>query len=113
MSITLIAETGRTAGSRPSGRLREDGRIPAVVYGLGRDAQSVTVPWSDLRRALSTDAGVNALISLEVDGRTDLAIVKVDATGLPAATCRSRSPVSPPPSRVVAASSTSRSRPSP
>ena len=76
MSITLIAETGRTAGSRPSGRLREDGRIPAVVYGLGRDAQSVTVPWSDLRRALSTEAGVNALISLEVDGRTDLAIVK-------------------------------------
>lgn len=76
MSITLIAETGRTVGSRSSGRLREEGRVPAVVYGLGRDAQSVTVPWADLRRALTTEAGLNALISLEVDGRTDLAIVK-------------------------------------
>lgn len=76
MAITLIAETGREAGSRSSSRLREDGLVPAVVYGLGRDATSVTVPWPDLRRALSTEAGLNALITLEVDGTTDLAIVK-------------------------------------
>lgn len=76
MDLTLTAETGRTTGSRPSNRTRSAGSIPAVVYGLGRDAVSVTVPWTDLRRVLSTEAGVNALITLKVDGQTDLAIVK-------------------------------------
>jgi large subunit ribosomal protein L25 len=37
---------------------------------------SVSVPWTDLRRVLSTEAGINALISLDVDGQKDLAIVK-------------------------------------
>lgn len=76
MAITLTAATGREVGSRSSSRLRAEGMIPAVVYGLGRDAQSVAVPWSDLRRALMTEAGMNALVTLEVDGTTDLAIVK-------------------------------------
>ena len=76
MAITLTAQTGREAGSRSSSRLRENGEIPAVVYGLGRDAQSVTVAWPELRRALTTEAGMNALITLDVDGTTDLAIVK-------------------------------------
>jgi large subunit ribosomal protein L25 len=76
MANTLIAETGRTPGSRSSSRMREGGLVPAVVYGLGRDAVSVAVPWSDLRRALNTEAGLNALITLDVDGQTDLAIVK-------------------------------------
>jgi large subunit ribosomal protein L25 len=76
MDLTLTAATGRTPGSRTSTRLRTDGHVPAVVYGLGRDAVSVTVPWTDLRRVLSTDAGINALINLDVDGQKDLAIVK-------------------------------------
>ena len=76
MDLTLTAETGRIAGSRSSSRLRADGQVPGVVYGLGRDAVSVSVPWPDLRRALSTDAGTNALITIDVDGQKDLAIVK-------------------------------------
>ena len=33
--ITLLAESGRTIGSRPARRLRADGRIPGVLYGPG------------------------------------------------------------------------------
>lgn len=76
MDLTLTAETGRTTGSRPSGRLRAEGRVPGVVYGLGRDAVSVTVSWPELRRVLTTEAGLNALITLDVDGEQDLTIVK-------------------------------------
>jgi large subunit ribosomal protein L25 len=76
MALTLTAETGRPAGSRSSSRLRAEGRVPGVVYGLGRDAVAITVPWPELRRVLTTEAGINALVTLEVDGRTDLAIVK-------------------------------------
>ena len=76
MAITLTASTGRIAGSRSSTRMRTDGLVPAVVYGLGRDSVAVSVPWPDLRRALTTEAGLNALITLDVDGQKDLAIIK-------------------------------------
>jgi large subunit ribosomal protein L25 len=47
------------------------------VYGLGGDSVSVSVDWRDLRGALTTDAGVNALINLEIDGQaSELTIVK-------------------------------------
>ena len=75
--ITLQASTGRTTSSRPSGRLRAEGKVPGVVYGLGQDPQSVSVVWRDLRGALTGEAGLNALIDLEIDGASgDLVIVK-------------------------------------
>jgi large subunit ribosomal protein L25 len=76
MDVTLTAETGRPTGSRNANRLRADGMIPAVVYGLGQEPKAVTVAWAELRRALTTDAGVNALIDLAVDGETHLSMVK-------------------------------------
>jgi large subunit ribosomal protein L25 len=75
--ITLQAETGRIIGSRSSGRLRASGKVPATVYGMGKDPQSVAVQWRELRAALITEAGFNALIDLHVDGaKGDLVIVK-------------------------------------
>lgn len=76
MDLTLTADTSRTTGSRAAGRLRAGGQVPGVVYGLGREAVAVSVPWMELRRALTTEAGLNALITLEIDGRRDLTIVK-------------------------------------
>ena len=72
----LTAETGRERGTRPSRRLRRTGRVPAVVYGMGDNPIQVSVDRADLRGALSTDAGLNALITLEVDGDRQLSIVK-------------------------------------
>src|SRR3954452_17496515 len=75
--ITLAAETGRATGSRASGRLRAEGKVPATVYGLGREPTTVSVVWRELRAALTTDAGLNALINLAVDGHeTELTIMK-------------------------------------
>ena len=76
MDVTLIAETGRTTGSRPSKRLRAENKVPGVVYGLDREPVSVLVDRRELRRALNTEAGLNALITLDVDGQEDLTIVK-------------------------------------
>ena len=75
--ITLPAHSGRTTGTRPSKRLRGEGKVPATVYGLGGDSVSVSVDWRELRHALTTDAGMNALINLEIDDHaTELTIVK-------------------------------------
>lgn len=74
--LLLSAETGRAEGTRSSRRLRREGRVPAVVYGLDQDPLAVSVDWPELRRALTTDAGINALITLEIDGEEQLSIVK-------------------------------------
>src|SRR5205814_10623624 len=75
--ITLPARTGRPTGTRPSKRLRAEGKVPATVYGLGTDSISVSVEWREVRQELTTDAGMNALINLEIDGHaSELTIVK-------------------------------------
>ena len=72
----LTVETGRTRGTRPSRRLRRSGRVPAVIYGMGEHAVAVSVDQADLRGALSTAAGLNALITLDIEGDRQHSIVK-------------------------------------
>ena len=74
--IVLTADTTRQTGTRPSKRLRREQRVPAVVYGLSQDPVSIDVAWVDLRGALTTDAGVNAVIHLEIAGEKQMSIVK-------------------------------------
>jgi large subunit ribosomal protein L25 len=75
--ITLLAEPGRRTGSSDSRRLRAAGRIPAVVYGHGIEALSVSVDGRDLRHALSGDAGTNQLLQLKIGSDTHLALARV------------------------------------
>lgn len=60
--------TGR--GSADAGRTRREGRVPAVVYGLGTQTTAVTVGERDLERILHSASGGNTLISLNVDGKS-------------------------------------------
>ncbi len=66
--VTLRATTGRPQGSAASRRLRRDGVIPAVVYGEGVGPMPVAVDAKEFRQAVSTDQGLNTLITLDADG---------------------------------------------
>jgi large subunit ribosomal protein L25 len=74
--ITLPVDTGRPVGTRSSGRLRAAGKIPGVVYGHGIEPLPVAVDARALRAALSTEAGLNALLNLEVDGQSHLTLAR-------------------------------------
>jgi large subunit ribosomal protein L25 len=74
--IVLTAETGRPIGSAASRRLRATGKVPGVVYGRGVDPLPLVVDWRELRAALTTDMGVNAVVTLEVGGDSHMTIVK-------------------------------------
>lgn len=69
MEQTVVTATpGRKLGTRPSKRLRAEGKLPGVVYGLGRDPITVSVTYNDLRDALKTAAGLNTIIQLDLEG---------------------------------------------
>jgi large subunit ribosomal protein L25 len=72
----LVAELRSDKGSRPAGRLRREGRLPGVVYGLGEESVSVTVNAHQLGTILSSKSGANTLITLQIDGADQLALAR-------------------------------------
>ena len=73
--LKLVAEARLATGSGPSRRLRADNKIPAVMYGHGSDSVLITLDRLRFRAALNA-AGPNAIITLEVEGKNHLTIVK-------------------------------------
>src|SRR5262245_24828732 len=65
---TLTAQPRGEYGSRPAGRLRRTGQVPAVVYGLGADTVSVSVGARELQHILAGESGANTVITLQIEG---------------------------------------------
>ncbi len=74
--LVLNTEEGRAFGSRSSRRLRRQGRVPGVLYGLGESPVPFSVAYGDLRGSLTTEAGLNALIEIDIAGSKHLSILK-------------------------------------
>jgi large subunit ribosomal protein L25 len=70
----LVAESRSEKGSRPAGRLRRSGSVPAVVYGLGADTVPIAVNARELSHILA--GGANTLITLKIDGDDALALAR-------------------------------------
>ena len=60
--VKIAAETRNEFGKGVARRLRQDGRVPAVLYGHGTETRHLTLPGHDLMRALRTP---NVLLRLE------------------------------------------------
>ncbi|MBO0901087.1 50S ribosomal protein L25/general stress protein Ctc [Cellulomonas sp. zg-ZUI222] len=74
MSEIKLAATPRTEfGKGAARRLRRANQVPAVLYGHGTQPMHVALPGHDTMLALKHS---NALYSIELDGKTTLAIVK-------------------------------------
>jgi large subunit ribosomal protein L25 len=74
----LLEAQPRTPGNKNDARrVRRDGKIPAVVYGAGKDAVSVSVDPRQVTRILNSETGHNTIFDLALDGsdRTKAMIV--------------------------------------
>ena len=71
----ITAEQRTEFGKGAARRIRRDDKIPAVVYGHGSDPIHVTLPGHDTMMALK-HGGANALLDLEIDGSSQLALTK-------------------------------------
>jgi large subunit ribosomal protein L25 len=73
---TLRADRRETMGSRPSRRLRRDGRVPGIVYGSEIESMAIHVSERDLYAVLHSEAGLNAIIEVDVDGEAVLTVAR-------------------------------------
>ncbi|MFF3289022.1 50S ribosomal protein L25/general stress protein Ctc [Streptomyces sp. NPDC003023] len=71
--VKLAAELRSEFGKGAARRIRRDNKVPGVLYGHGTDPVHVTLPGHELLLALRTS---NVLISLELEGKNELAIPK-------------------------------------
>ena len=68
----LNVEIREKSGKGVARKLRAAGKLPAVVYGKGLEPTSVVVDPKELELVVSGDAGMNTLITLNVDGDASL-----------------------------------------
>ncbi len=74
--INLSAALRPELGKGPTGRLRREGRTPGIIYGNEVEPTALSVDSRELYHVTHTSAGRNALIRLEVDGDTHLAVIR-------------------------------------
>jgi large subunit ribosomal protein L25 len=76
MSESNIKAEPRTEfGKGAARRIRRADKVPAVLYGHGTDPVHITLPGHDTMLALK-HGGANALLTLTVDGKEELALPK-------------------------------------
>ena len=67
IDTTIVVERREQTGTGPNRRLRQQGNIPAVVYGAGLDPVAIAVPERVVQKLLR-DAGENAVFKLQLEG---------------------------------------------
>jgi large subunit ribosomal protein L25 len=67
----MDAQVREATGKGHNRRLRQNGDVPAVLYGKAAQPVSLIVKEKDVRRALATSAGLNVVVNLTVKNGKD------------------------------------------
>jgi len=74
-SNVVEAQPREGAGKNVARRLRKSGRVPAVLYGAGKGPVPVSVDPKQIARILHSEAGVNTIFDLQLDGERTKAMI--------------------------------------
>jgi len=66
---TLQADTRKDAGKGAARTHRKGGRVPAVIYGHDRAAETLTIDSAALSRLLSSTSVATTILDVTIDGR--------------------------------------------
>ena len=76
VDFNITAETRSDMGKGASRRLRREDKVPAVIYGAGKDAASITIEHKSLFHHLEHEAFYSHILSLSVDGKKENVVLK-------------------------------------
>jgi large subunit ribosomal protein L25 len=71
----LEAQTRKPGTKNEARRVRRDGKIPAVVYGAGKDSLPISVDPRVVTRILNSETGHNTIFDLALDGENTKAMI--------------------------------------
>src|SRR5689334_9890560 len=74
MERKLKVERRDGTGKGAARKIRATGQVPGVVYGRGADPVLITIDARELFHTLHTDAGMNVLVELGLNGERVLAM---------------------------------------
>jgi len=76
ISFELTAESRTDTGKGASRRLRHAGKVPAIIYGAGKDPQALTLSHNEVLRNLEHEAFYSHILSIKIDGSETRAILR-------------------------------------
>ena len=76
MSIVLNAELRTDKGKGASRRLRRANKLPAIVYGAGKDPESLTLEQKDVQYQLQYEAFYTQVLELNVGGKAQEVLLR-------------------------------------
>jgi large subunit ribosomal protein L25 len=77
MASANLSVTARdNSGKGVARSLRKEGRVPAVIYGHGREPKSLSINTRDLEKLLEHISAENTVIDLDVDGTSSRTLIR-------------------------------------
>jgi large subunit ribosomal protein L25 len=77
MATAQLSATPRDGTGKGSARsLRAQGRIPAIIYGHGRDPQALAIDTRELEKLLSRISAESTVIELSMDGKSARTLIR-------------------------------------
>src|ERR687884_1831569 len=67
--IKLTVRERERRGSADARRLRREGFIPGVLYGSGKQPHAICIPERELRRVLTGQGGLHAILDVVLEGQ--------------------------------------------
>lgn len=72
----LTAEVRTGQGTGASRRLRHAGKVPAVMYGGGKDPMMLALEHDPLQHAMQNEAFFSSILTVKVDGQAEQAVLR-------------------------------------
>lgn len=72
----LNAEPRAVKGKGASRRLRHAGRVPAILYGAGKQPAMITLDHNEMLRHLASESFHTSILTVKVEGESDQAILR-------------------------------------
>ena len=76
VDFTVNAETRTDVGKGASRRLRHANKVPAIIYGSGKDPVSLTLGHDEFMHHLEHEAFYSHILTVSVDGKKQKAVMK-------------------------------------
>ncbi len=75
-NVEVVATVREDQGKGASRRLRRTGNVPAVVYGIGKEPQAISVENRAIVKHLHNEAFYSSILTLTVDGTSEKVVLR-------------------------------------